>query len=117
MPEIQVSAKALPKYPPLRESPELLTVAKLLGESPDKWTKGAKYRNSRGMPLDISDPQETPFCFDIIGAIDWVYRTNPDNQTARIRVGMELKTTTTMWNDSPMRTYEDVMNLARRCNI
>jgi hypothetical protein len=117
MSETMVSAKALPKYPPLRESPELLTVAKLLGESPDKWTKGAKYRNAKGMPLDIADPQETPASFDIIGAIDFVYRNQEQNQTARIRVGMELKTTATLWNDSPMRTYEDVMNLVRRCNI
>lgn len=117
MSEVAVSAKALAKYPPLRESPTALTVAKLLGESPEKWTKGAKYRNAKGMPLDISDPQETPHCFDIIGAIDFVYRTNPDNQTARIRVGMEMNTPATVWNDAPMRTYEDVMNLVRRCNI
>lgn len=117
MSEQMVSAKVLPKYPPLRESPELLTVAKLLGESPDKWTKGAKYRNAMGKPLDISDPQEIPVSFDITGAIDFVYRNQELNQTARIRVGMELKTTATMWNDSPMREYAEVMELVRRCNI
>jgi hypothetical protein len=117
MSETMVSAKALPKYPPLRESLDLLTVAKLLGEGPGKWTKGAKYRNASGKPLDISDPQETPASFDITGAIDFVYRNQEQNQTARIRVGMELKTTATMWNDAPMREYGEVMDLVKRCNI
>jgi len=117
MSEVAVSAKALPKFPPIQENPELLTVAKLLGEGPDKWTKGAKYRDALGKPLDISDPTETPASFDITGAIDWVYRNQEQNQTARIRVGMELKTTATMWNDSPLLEYAEMMNLVRRCNI
>ena len=117
MSEISISAKVLPKYPPILENPELLTVAKLLGEGPDKWTKGAKYRNAMGKSLDISDPQETPASFDITGAIDWVYRNQEQNQTARIRVGMELNTTATMWNDSPFLEYGEMMNLVRRCNI
>lgn len=117
MSELVVSAKGLPKYPPLRESSELLTVAKLLGEGPGKWTKGAKYRDANGASIDILDPSETPASFDITGAIDWVYRNSEDNQAARIRVGMEIKATATRWNDSPLVEYAEVMNLVRRCNI
>ena len=117
MPEIEISAKALPKFPDIRLNPNLMTVASLLGQGPEKWSKGAKYRNLAGKPMDISDPQETPHSFDIMGAIDWVYSSHDDNLTARIRVGMELKTTPTMWNDSPATSYGDLMNLVRRCNI
>lgn len=117
MSEISISAKALPKFPPIRENSRALTVVQLLGQGPEKWSKGAKYRDISGNPIDIADGQVLAFKYDIIGAIDFIYSSNEDNLAARIRVGMELKTTPTMWNDSPATSYEDLMNLVRRCNI
>lgn len=115
MSETPVSAKGLPKFPPIRIG--CMSVEKLFQLGPNTWSKGAKFRDEQGKPIDIEDPTIIPASFDITGAIDWTYRNQEQNLTARIRVGMELKTTPTRWNDSPSTSYEDLMNLVRRCNI
>ncbi len=117
MSEKVLNAKTLPKYPPIRENSELLTVAKLLGVGKESWARNAKCRDYSGKSMDILDPTLRPFSFDLIGAVDYVYRTDADNQTARIRIGLELKVSPTRWNDAPETTYEMVMELVRRCNI
>ena len=114
----QVKLSNLPLWPSIRFNPKLMTVQSLLAEGPEKWTKGAKYRDASGVPIEISDAGEpTPASFDLIGAIDYVYHSLEDNQAARIRVGMLLKTSLARWNDAPSTSYEDVMALVRKANI
>jgi hypothetical protein len=112
-----IKVSEIPKYPPIRQNSEILTVAKLFARGEHTWSKGAKYRDESGRPLCVSDPETTPASFDIIGAIDYVYRSANQNLAARIRIGLELNTSPTRWNDSPTTTYDMVVVLVRKVNI
>ena len=119
MAEIKLSAKESPSYPPIRATG--LSVQALFARGREWWCQGAKYRDDTGRAVDISDisairGDNRAMSFDILGAIDYCYAGNEDNQTARIRVGLALSTTATRWNDAPGRTWEDVIELVRKVN-
>lgn len=97
-------------------------------DSPEKWTKGAIARDSKGNLVSYNSPNAVCFC--LLGAIYKCYasdkmnpdKMNPDKLPLEIRklIGSLLNLRSdsiSYFNDAPKRTFEDIKNLVNTLDI
>lgn len=93
--------------------------------SPDKWTKGCLARDKEGNRLFSTDPNAVCWCF--LGAMQMCYRGLSKRIDVMCKVSDRIGELSPnkeqgfdsihKWNDSPERTYEDVIKLAKELDV
>jgi len=94
---------------------EIVRKMKKLLDSPEKWTKGATAKNSRGEIISSRD--KDAICWCLVGA---TRRCDPNFHFLTYEIfspvmeGFVKTVSIPIWNDAPERTYEDIVELLNK---
>jgi hypothetical protein len=93
---------------------ESMKCHELLSDS-SKWTQGASARDARGYSLDPREPNAVCWC--ITGALCVCYKDFNERTNKVKTLNDVLKSRAPYWNDTPGRTYDEVVTLLRELDI
>lgn len=85
--------------------------------SPDKWTKGSAAKTKDGIPIYSGNPEAYSFC--LYGALNKCFESDTilyDINYNKIRDVLKSKFLSG-FNDAPKTTYEDIINVLKKCDL
>jgi hypothetical protein len=86
-------------------------------DTPEKWTKGAFARDSKGDPVDPVSPEAVCWCIE--GALQKCYPNYDDRWEAVYYRLLEVRKYggIIFWQDNPERTYEEVIEVLKLADV
>jgi len=92
-------------------------------DTPDKWTQHVSARNALDRAVFADSPDACKWCLTGAAIVCYPDYSERDLVYAKLREAIKLHVGVfsyipiTLWNDSPVRTYEDVLALVKELDV
>lgn len=84
-------------------------------DSPSKWTQSVNAKNQAGDEVPVLSDQACSWC--VLGAVRRCYTSFGEIYAAHTRLSANVGVFVADWNDSPVRTYQEVHAVLKSLDI